>query len=88
MAKRLIGPYEATAYGRLKMPTPMMLPITRAVDCGSPSLAVAMPGVLLGRTWTCVMAFSFGGGSSSAPLHDATIWPARPAQRRRSRRDR
>ena len=34
IATRLIGPYDAIAYGRLKMPTPMMLPMTRLVDWG------------------------------------------------------
>ena len=34
----LIGPYCAREAGRLKMPTPMMLPTINAVACGSPSL--------------------------------------------------
>ena len=34
IATRLIGPYDAIAYGRLKIPTPMMLPMTRLVDWG------------------------------------------------------
>src|SRR3954454_23355235 len=35
-ATRLIGPYDASAYGRLKMPTPTMLPTTSAVACQGP----------------------------------------------------
>jgi hypothetical protein len=31
MAKGLIGPYAASEPGRLKIPTPMMLPTIRAV---------------------------------------------------------
>ena len=38
MANRLIGPYAASEPGRLKIPTPMMLPTINAVACVSPRL--------------------------------------------------
>jgi hypothetical protein len=41
IAIMLIGPIDANEYGRLKMPTPMMLPMMRAVACGSPRVRVA-----------------------------------------------
>src|SRR6516165_9598825 len=37
MDTRLMGPYEASEVGRLKMPTPMMLPTMRAVAVVSPN---------------------------------------------------
>jgi hypothetical protein len=40
-AKRLIGPYSANEPGRLKMPTPMMLPTIGAVACDRPSVPSA-----------------------------------------------
>ena len=45
IATRLIGPYDAMAYGRLKMPTPMMLPMTRLVDWGQAQPRGARPVV-------------------------------------------
>src|SRR3954468_22510055 len=41
VATFLIGPIDANEYGRLKMPTPMMLPMMRAVACGSPRIRAA-----------------------------------------------
>ena len=41
-ATKLIGPSGASDPGRLNTPTPMMVPSTNAVACGSPS-----PGSLL-----------------------------------------
>src|SRR3954451_13200891 len=41
IATMLIGPIDANEYGRLKMPTPMMLPMINAVACGSPRVLFA-----------------------------------------------
>src|SRR5262245_13377782 len=38
MASKLMGPYAASEVGRLKIPTPMMLPTISAVACESPSV--------------------------------------------------
>src|SRR4029450_7349116 len=52
MAMMLIGPIEASEYGRVKMPTPMMLPRISAVAWGNPSLGpvsavdCAAPGLI------------------------------------------
>jgi hypothetical protein len=57
MATRLIGPYDATAYGRLKIPTPMMLPITSAVPWVSPSFlgCAVVPTSATGCCSSCVI---------------------------------
>ena len=44
IAAMLIGPIEASEYGRLKMPTPMMLPRISAVAWGRARRFTAPPG--------------------------------------------
>src|SRR6516164_2287993 len=41
----VIGPYDAREVGRLKMPTPMMLPMIRAIAWGRPNFGPAAPVV-------------------------------------------
>ena len=62
------------------MPIPMMLPITRAVDCGSPSRSLFPTVVVSERSWIWVMALLVGGLSSIHHPHQIT-------QRRAGRRD-
>ena len=38
-----MGPYEASEVGRLKMPTPMMLPMIKAMAVVRPKLRPASP---------------------------------------------
>src|SRR6516165_8519672 len=42
----VIGPYEASEVGRLKMPTPMMLPMISAIACGRPNFGPSAPVVV------------------------------------------
>jgi hypothetical protein len=77
IATRLIGPYSANEPGRLKMPTPMMLPTMRAVAWGRPSLEVVAGSLVGGEgivRMSSLMAHSFEEvtpRSSSFPHRDA-----------------
>src|SRR5215469_15319093 len=42
----VIGPYVAREVGRLKMPTPMMLPMISAIACGRPNFGPSAPVVV------------------------------------------
>src|SRR6516165_7874576 len=42
----VIGPYDAREVGRLKMPTPMMLPTISAIACGRPNFGPSAPVVV------------------------------------------
>src|SRR6516164_9247400 len=42
----VIGPYDAREVGRLKMPTPMMLPMINAIACGRPNFGPSAPVVV------------------------------------------
>src|SRR6516164_11168626 len=42
----VIGPYVASEVGRLKMPTPMMLPMISAIACGRPNFGPSAPVVV------------------------------------------
>src|SRR3954471_1357362 len=71
IATRLIGPYPASDAGRLKMPTPMMLPTISAVAAPRPSVPRA--------SWSARAAGGPAGGAD-AVLMKASLGPGAAAQ--------
>src|SRR5215831_4616911 len=64
----VIGPYDASEVGRLKMPTPMMLPMISAIACGRPNFGPSAPVVVCSDPVTSTL---------SAMAHS---WPATVAR--------
>src|SRR5215831_10565582 len=65
----VIGPYDASEVGRLKMPTPMMLPMISAIACGRPNFGPSAPVVVCSDPVTSTLSAM------------ALSWPATVARR-------